>query len=159
MLWAQRHDTVFLTFEVFEVKNEKVDIKADGVSFAGVRGSDDAKFAVDLQLYGPIDPEASKVSVGHREVSLILKKTESGPYWPRLLKSTQKMHFIHTDFSKWKDEDEEDEEDEAAFNQFGNFGQFGEGFGSEDANFDVEPEIEEPQEEPEQEEDEKSSEQ
>ncbi len=147
VLWAQRHDTVFLTFEVFEVKNEKVDIKAEGVSFSGTRSSDDAKFAVDLQLFGAINPESSKINVTHREVSVVLKKAESGPYWPRLLKSSQKMHFIHTDFSKWIDEDEEDEEEagageEPGFGQFGdfnNFAQFGQGFGgAEEESFEEE---------------------
>ena len=106
------------------MKNEKVELKAESVSFSGTRGSDDAKFAVNLELFAPIDPEACKVSVGHREVSLVLKKAETGPYWPRLLKSPQKMHFIHTDFSKWKDEDEEDEADDFDAQNFGQFGRF-----------------------------------
>ncbi len=150
-MWAQRHDTVLLTIEVFEVKNEKVDIKAEGISFAGTRGTDEAKFAINLELFGLVDPEASKVSVGHREVSVILKKAESGPYWPRLLKSTQKMHFVHTDFSKWKDEDEEEEEENMMagnsaqdFSQFGNFAQFGgEGMGMDQGGFDEDFELEE----------------
>lgn len=59
-----------------------------------------------------VDADKSKISVSHREINLVLAKSEAGPYWPRLLKSTQKMHFIHTDFGKWIDEDEEDEEEQ-----------------------------------------------
>ena len=81
-----------------------------------------------------------------------MAKKESGPYWPRLLKQTGKFHFLKTDFSKWKDEDEEDEEvdnngmnnpamDLMGGNDFSNFdfskfaGAGGMG-GAEDAQFD-----------------------
>ena len=37
-------------------------------------------------------------------------KAEEGPYWPRLLKDTKKVHWLKVDFNKWKDEDESDEE-------------------------------------------------
>lgn len=131
VLWAQRKDVVFVTFEVFEVKEEKIDIKDNVISFEGVRASDGAKFAVNLELYGAIDASNSKISVGHRDVSLVLAKAEgAGPHWPRLLKSTQKMHYIHTDFSKWIDEDEEDEEELAAMGGMG-------GMGGNFANFDM----------------------
>lgn len=129
VLWAQRKDIVYITFEVFEVTEEKIEINGNVVNFSGIRGSDGAKFAVTLELFESVDAEKSKINVGHREVSLALAKSETGPYWPRLLKSTQKMHYIHTDFSKWIDEDEEDEmmQDAAGMGNFGNFdmSQFG----------------------------------
>lgn len=137
VLWAQRKDLVYITFEVFEVKDEKIEITENAIKFSGVRGSDGAKFAVSLELFGSIDVEKSKSNVGQREVSLVLAKSEiDAPYWPRLIKSTQKMHYIHTDFSKWIDEDEEDEmHEEPGMGNFGNFdmSQFG-GAGS---NFDM----------------------
>lgn len=133
VLWAQRKDTVLITLEVFEVKEETIEIKDNTVSFSGIRGTDNAKFAVTLELFGSVDSENSKIVVGHRDVSLVLAKTEVGPFWPRLLKSTQKMHYIHTDFSKWVDEDEEDEEADA-----GNFGNFDMSqFGGAGSNFDM----------------------
>lgn len=136
VLWAQRKEVVYVTFEVYEIKEEKIDIIDNVINFAGVRGADGAKFAVSLELFGSIDVENSKISVGRRDVSMILAKSEVGPYWPRLLKTTQKMNFIHTDFSKWIDEDEEEEEVGAGGGQeMGNFdmSQFG-GAGS---NFDM----------------------
>lgn len=119
VLWAQRKDVVYLTIEVFEVKEEKIEINENVVQFSGVRGTDGAKFAVKLELFANVDAEKSKISVGHREVALVLAKSQDGPFWPRLLKSTQKMHYIHTDFGKWIDEDEEDEEPEMS--GMGNF--------------------------------------
>lgn len=134
-MWAQRKDVVFITLEVFEVKEEKIEIKDNTVSFSGVRGTDDAKFAVNLELFGSINAENSKISVGHRDVSLVLAKSESGPFWPRLLKSIQKMHYIHTDFSKWVDEDEEEEAEMEGMGNFGNFDMSQ--FGGAGANFDM----------------------
>ena len=121
VLWAQRKDIVYLTIEVFEVKEEKIEINENIVNFSGVRGTDGAKFAVKLELFGSLDAEKSKISVGHREIALVLAKSEAGPFWPRLLKSNQKMHFIHTDFSKWIDEDEEDDMAEQEMPGMGNF--------------------------------------
>lgn len=121
VLWAQRSDCLFVTFEVFEVKEERVECTAEKISFEGIRSGDGAKFAVELELYANVDASSVKTVVGHREVSLTVKKAESGPYWPRLLKSSQKMHYIHTDFGKWKDEDEEDEEEGYADQGFGGF--------------------------------------
>ena len=44
----------------------------------------------------------------------IIKKTEDGPYWPRLLKDSKKVHWLKADWNKWKDEDEEEEVEEGA---------------------------------------------
>jgi cytosolic prostaglandin-E synthase len=133
VIWAQRKDVVYLTIEVFEVKDENIEIQGNTVVFSGVRGSDEAKFGVSLELYGEIDANKSKINVGHRDISLVLAKVEEGPFWPRLLKSTQKKHYIHTDFSKWVDEDEEDEPLEPS--GMGNFDMSQ--FGGAGANFDM----------------------
>ena len=39
----------------------------------------------------------------------ILQKESKGPYWPRLLKDSKKVHWLKADWNKWRDEDEEDE--------------------------------------------------
>ena len=135
VLWAQRKDIVYITIEVFEVKEEKIDIQDNVVNFSGVRGSDGAKFAVSLELFGSVDVSNSKISVADRNVSMILAKSEPGPFWPRLLKTTQKMHFIHTDFSKWIDEDEEAEEGAPDLSGMGNFDMSQ--FGGAAPNFDM----------------------
>ena len=41
----------------------------------------------------------------------IIKKKEEGPYWPRLLKDSKKVHWLKADWNKWKDEDEDDDEE------------------------------------------------
>ena len=41
----------------------------------------------------------------------MVMKTESGPFWGRLLKAPGKPpHFVKVDWSKYKDEDDEEKE-------------------------------------------------
>ena len=44
---------------------------------------------------------------------LVIKKKEVGPYWPRLTSEKRRVPYIHTDFSRWKDEDEEASDDDS----------------------------------------------
>ncbi len=41
---------------------------------------------------------------------MLVKKDQSKPFWPRLVKSSVKNQYIQIDWSKWVDEDEEEEE-------------------------------------------------
>jgi prostaglandin-E synthase len=46
----------------------------------------------------------------------VIPKKESGPFWPRLLKSDKKVHWVKIDFNKWKDEDDVSEDEGGQFN-------------------------------------------
>ena len=75
-------------------------ITPTNVSFAGY-SKKGINYDVSLDLYGEIDTEHTKVNHNDREVELVLRKKElKEEYWPRLLKSTQKAHFLKTDFDK-----------------------------------------------------------
>lgn len=41
---------------------------------------------------------------------VLSKKNEDGPFWPRLIKASQKNQYIQVDWAKWVDEDEEVED-------------------------------------------------
>lgn len=113
-MWAQRHDKLYITLEVFGVKEEKITLSKDKLTFSGIRTDDNAKMAVELDFYAEVDPENSQQSISPRNVSFILKKADdTQPYWPRLVKTAQKLHYIHIDFSKWVDEDDESEDPKA----------------------------------------------
>ena len=59
-----------------------------------------------------------------RGAVFVIQKKEAGPYWPRLVKASKKPHWLQTDFSKWKDEDEDApaEEDPMGGMDFSQFG-------------------------------------
>ncbi|KAJ3214284.1 hypothetical protein HDU67_001829 [Dinochytrium kinnereticum] len=70
-------------------------------------------YEVKLDFYKDISVEASRQSANARQLLFILQKNETGqPYWPRSLKASGKApHFLKTDFSKWKDEDDDEDID------------------------------------------------
>ncbi|KAF5830560.1 HSP20-like chaperone [Dunaliella salina] len=135
VLWAQRSDKLYITLDVQDVKDEKMDLSnVDGagkLSFSGKRaesaGSPEQEYAMEQQLYGEIDVEASKVSITPRNVFMVIQKKEPHGFWPRLTKeSGRHLTHIKTDWSKWVDEDEEDEKPEMDMSGY-NFSGFGGG--------------------------------
>ncbi|KAK3273202.1 hypothetical protein CYMTET_18546 [Cymbomonas tetramitiformis] len=111
-LWAQRKDCIYLTVDLADCKNPQIDLDEEGkIKFVGVGGTTQETYELELEFYGPINKEDSKIQFGQRNIFLVIKKKEEGPHWPRLLKASGKApHFLKTDFNLWKDEDEEDEE-------------------------------------------------
>lgn len=51
--------------------------------------------------------------VNDRSLEFAIPKKEAGPFWPRLLKSDKKIHWLKIDFNKWKDEDDEEDVENA----------------------------------------------
>ncbi|OJI95891.1 hypothetical protein ASPVEDRAFT_180976 [Aspergillus versicolor CBS 583.65] len=129
--WAQRSSAsdpernyLYVNIKAADVPrpDAKLDITAKNVTFSGPSRKG-VTYTVSLDLYAEIEPENSKVNHSDRDVELVLRKKElKEEYWPRLLETSQKMHFLKTNFDKWVDEDEQDEapEDDYA-NNFGGF--------------------------------------
>ena len=141
VLWAQRSDEIFLTINVSDVKDPKIDLQPTTLTFEGQ--SAEKKYKVELNFNKEVDPavsnssycrfrnssaglrftdltqlpiqQESKINKSGRTIDFVLaKKEKNQEYWPRLLKDAKKPNFLKTDFSKWKDEDE-DEEEKAGF--------------------------------------------
>ena len=116
VLWAQQRDTVLLTIAVPDI--EKVDVKFEenSVHFNSQPASDKAKdktnYAVKIDLFEKIDPEACKYeNIGQKFWRILLKKKDAtAGFWPRLTKDKARLHWLQTDFDHWKDEDESDNE-------------------------------------------------
>ncbi|KAK4221797.1 HSP20-like chaperone [Podospora fimiseda] len=142
VLWAQRSSLadpeknfIYLTINVPDVpsSNIKLDLTPTGLSFSGHSDSLKKTYAVDLEFYAEIDPDASRVNHTPRDVEMkLIKKELKEEYWPRLLKESKRMHFLKTDFDKWVDEDEQHEALEDEFSQFGGGGGMGGDFGGID---------------------------
>eukprot|EP01134_Creolimax_fragrantissima_P004562 CFRG4562T1 len=108
VLWAPRSDRIYVTIEVSDVENEKIDIQPTKLSFTGTGSAERKEYAFEIDLFGEVDPEKSKYVKNSMHILLQLARKEEGEFWPRLIK-TGKLHFVKTDFKKWIDEDEEDE--------------------------------------------------
>ncbi len=113
VLWAQRNDVLYLTVEVVEAADEVVTWGAQSLDVTASQAG--VPYKVHLDFYGAIVPEESTTKKSERNLFFVIKKAgedvASAPYWPRLLApSAGKPHFLHTDFGRWKDEDDEDDE-------------------------------------------------
>ncbi|KAI9660265.1 MAG: hypothetical protein M1831_003573 [Alyxoria varia] len=128
--WAQRSSEsdaeknfIYLTISVPDVptKDMKLDLKPSSLTFEGHSETKKATYHVEIELWGEIDPDQSKVNHSARDVEMKLQKKElKEEYWPRLLKDNIKVHNIKTDFDKWVDEDEQEGvPDDDTMNQFG----------------------------------------
>jgi hypothetical protein len=128
--WAQRKDKVYLTFDLIEVQEPKIDI-VDGkiLKFSGF--DKNHTYSLELEFFEEISKEESKYVFATRNIFLNLKKKTKGPYWPRLTKSAAKLNFLNVDWNLYIDED--DEEENTNHPNFGNFGaeQNFPGFGDE----------------------------
>ena len=79
VLWAQRRDRVFLTIDLPNAESPKVNLKDEGtLSFSAMAGpvDDQHKYAVELEFMHPVNAKDSKISVGPRNVVVMVMKTE-----------------------------------------------------------------------------------
>lgn len=121
VLWAQRSNVseieknvIFLTIEVQDAENTKIDLKEDGLGFTATSPDKTVKYELNLDFYEKINPDKSQWHETGNHISFLLQKKEAKEeYWPRLLKEKLKLHYIKTDFDKWVDEDEQDAQTEA----------------------------------------------
>lgn len=144
VVWAQRNDKLYVTINVEDCKGASVKFDNNSLQFSGKGGKQNLDYEVKLDFYGEIDGEKSKFAILPRHVPVVVVKKEGGPYWPRLLKETTKVHWLKTDFDKWRDEDDSDVDDskDAAFedmmNDMGSYKGTGEDLGNDDDDSDDE---------------------
>jgi len=109
--WAMRPESVFLTICVPDCKDVTVNISETTVYFKGT-DADNKTYENNMELYEEVDVEKSKKAIRDRNIEVLLIRKEKGAYWPRLLKTKDKQHWLKVDFSKWKDEDDDEEDGE-----------------------------------------------
>ncbi|KAK7284654.1 hypothetical protein RJT34_19404 [Clitoria ternatea] len=125
--WAQRADKVYITVQLPDSKNSKVDLTPDGVfTFTGSAGAEDRQYELKLELFDKVNVEESKINVGVRSIFCVIQKAENG-WWKRLLRAEGKPpHYVKVDWDKWVDEDEDDGMDVCAMDLGGmDFSKFG----------------------------------
>ncbi|KAG8097341.1 hypothetical protein GUJ93_ZPchr0013g37834 [Zizania palustris] len=107
--WAQRSDKVFLTIELPDARDVKLNLKPEGqFTFTANGPADDTPYELDLELFDAVNVEESKAAVAPRTICYLIKKAEK-KWWSRLLKKEGKSPvFLKVDWDKWQDEDDED---------------------------------------------------
>ncbi|KAH0787034.1 HSP20-like chaperone [Histomonas meleagridis] len=108
-MWAQGRTTVYVTIKLQDVQDEEIQFNPNCFIFKGRTVSPDQKYDLNLELFDEIDPtdkETRYVKYG-RYIQLNLRKRNSSVWWPRLAKTTQKLHYVKIDWEKWVDDDED----------------------------------------------------
>ena len=133
--WAERKDKIFLTIELNDVKDAKIDIVDERVlTFSGK--VQDKTYELNIELFEEVVKADSKWTLDTRNIFLSIKKKTKGPYWSYLTKDKKKHNFIHIDWNLYIDEDEEDTQNQSDFGFPGMGGMGGmEGMGGMGGNF------------------------
>ncbi|KAK6938226.1 CS domain, partial [Dillenia turbinata] len=118
--WAQRSDKVFLTIDLPDARDVKLELEPEGrFFFSATTGPCKVPYEIDFDLFDKVDVNESKVSIGMRNICYLVKKAEE-KWWSRLLKQEGKPPlFLKVDWDKWVDEDEEPEGTSGANMDFG----------------------------------------
>ncbi|XP_020106350.1 uncharacterized protein OsI_027940-like [Ananas comosus] len=145
--WAQRIDKVYITVQLPDAKDVKVNLEPDGIfTFSGTAGSGNNLYELKMDLFDKVNVEASKINTGVRSIFCVLEKAEKG-WWKKLLRGDQKTpHYIKVDWDKWVDEDDDGGDVDLGGMDFSNFGGMG-GDGMDDDledSDDEEQEVEKP---------------
>lgn len=110
VMWAQREDVLFVTICLEDCKDPTIKIEPEMIYFKGIGGTEQKMHEVTINLYNEIDVTKTVQHLRGRTLELILTKKEMGPFWPRLTKEKMKVHWLKSDFNKWKDENDSDDE-------------------------------------------------
>ncbi|XP_048756972.1 uncharacterized protein LOC125667491 isoform X1 [Ostrea edulis] len=113
MEWAQRKDKLYVTVDVEDCSEPQIELTETSLTFKARGGAEKKWYEAKIEFFKEVDPKESKYTVLPRNVPFVIKKKEEGHFWPRLIKDKVKVHWIRTDFNKWKDEDDSDYEDES----------------------------------------------
>ncbi|XP_010522788.1 PREDICTED: uncharacterized protein OsI_027940 [Tarenaya hassleriana] len=105
--WAERTDKIFLTVQLPDSKDAKVNLDPEGVfTFSANAGPENHLYELKLELHDKVNVEASKINIGVRNIFCILEKAEP-KRWDKLLRGGKPPHYVKVDWDKWVDEDEE----------------------------------------------------
>jgi hypothetical protein len=121
--WAERKDKLFVTIQLDEVKDAKIDIIDEKVLFFS--GTSAGKsYELSLDLFDEVVKADSKWTLDTRNIFMTLQKKNKGPYWHFINKDKKKYQYIHVDWALYVDEDEEDQLNQNDHNFGGNMGNF-----------------------------------
>ncbi|KAI6654744.1 hypothetical protein LOD99_2623 [Oopsacas minuta] len=141
--WAQREDKLYITLEVNNTNGLKSrhNIQEDRLEYfcvKEIKGQEPVSYELKIDFYGKIDPQKTVMKENDKEISFVLFKLTK-KFWPRLVSSEKKLHYLKTDFDRWIDRDDdsdtEAEKEENLNNLMDAMGQVSEmGYGNEETD-------------------------
>ena len=111
IIWAQHKDgNVLVTIQVHDAQDPKVSLTSTTFTFTGASDNGEYKYNTTVELFEEIVVEESSYLVRPRGIEMKLKKKDTSIWWPRLAKTTKKLHYITVDWNRWVDEDDDEDE-------------------------------------------------
>ncbi|XP_055852999.1 very-long-chain (3R)-3-hydroxyacyl-CoA dehydratase [Episyrphus balteatus] len=111
--WAQTEDQITLKVELKDSKQPNVRFDEKSIKFntygLGARGLNEYQFT--LNLFAKIDDDDSNFKVFDSKIEFTIRKQDPA-WWPRLIATPQKPHWLKIDFDRWRTEDDVIDEDE-----------------------------------------------
>jgi len=108
-IWAQRNDKVYLTIQVNDLQDAKIELQETTLHITGKGGVDKKNYDVTIEFYKEVDIATSKYVVQSRNIPMVIMKKDD-EFWPSLMKDKKKAHWLKTDFDKWREEDDSEDE-------------------------------------------------
>jgi len=110
--WAQRKDFLYLKVKVPEHSKPEIKITEDSLALKCSDGAGKI-YQLDIKFLKHVDPSQSKHGKIGNYVEMTIRKADcEASYWPRLVVSQDKQHWLRVDYNRWKDEEESESEDE-----------------------------------------------
>ncbi|XP_026661318.2 uncharacterized protein OsI_027940-like [Phoenix dactylifera] len=125
--WAQRVDKVYITVQLPDAKDVKVNLEPDGIfTFSATAGAENNLYELKMDLYDKVNVEGSRINTGVRSIFCVVEKVEKG-WWKKLLRGDAKTpHYLKVDWDMWVDEDDDGAGDiDVGGMDFSNFGSMG----------------------------------
>jgi prostaglandin-E synthase len=72
--WAQRKDIVYLSLDLADVKNEKVELTENKLSFSGRGGSSGQHYELVIDFFEEVAKEGSKWAIHGKSTEFVIKK-------------------------------------------------------------------------------------
>jgi prostaglandin-E synthase len=93
--WAQRKDSLYITISLSDVKDHKIDLASNRLTFSGRSG--DKQYSVELVFFKDLDTEGSIWNVLPQSIQMkLMKKEKDEEFWPRLLQGLLLFRYLFT---------------------------------------------------------------
>ncbi|KAH0795897.1 co-chaperone protein daf-41-like [Histomonas meleagridis] len=109
IIWAQRKDVVLVTVKVIDAVEPSVQIEGNSFIFKGKSYGKDIEYNTKIELFAEIEKAESKYIVRPSGIEIVLKKKDQTVWWPRLAKTTVKLHYVSVDWNRWVDSSDDDD--------------------------------------------------
>ena len=112
ILWAQDRKSIFLTFEIRDIREQNINFSKNNITIQGRNDKND--FDISVDLYSEINCEESTWSIKPKGIICTLNKNVE-KFWSKL--SPVKMNNLKIDWTKWINEDDSDLEEDYPFDK------------------------------------------